>query len=304
MLSDSGGPCVCNDPADPTCAANEEYNLCKADLKRDYVIATACISLISTFLMGLFGNLPLGLAPGLGVNAYFAYSQVGFNGTGPITYGEALAAVFLEGILFFLLTLLGLRQWLARLIPRSITLAIGAGIGLFLTLIGLSGSGLGVITGGVSTPLQLGGCVAEYQDENGFCTGHVLQNPRLWLGVFLGGVVTAILFLYRVKGALLWPIFLVAIVSWPRPTGVTAFPHTVIGDSNFDYFKKVVTARGFKYLGPSNVDWKGYGNGKTWIALVSCGSHSRVSNWTDSVRSIRFRSCMSISWTLPVLWLP
>lgn len=253
---------------DPSCTTNEEYNLCKADLKRDYVIATAAISLISTFLMGLFGNLPLGLAPGLGVNAYFAYSQVGFNGTGPITYGEALAAVFLEGIVFFLLTLFGLRQWLARLIPRSITLAIGAGIGLFLTLIGLSSSGLGVISGGVSTPLQLAGCIAQYQDENGFCSGHVLQDPRLWLGVFLGGVTTAMLFLYRVKGALLWPIFLVAIVSWPRSTGVTAFPHTVLGNDNFDYFKKVVTARGFKYLGPSNVDWKGYGNGKTWIALV------------------------------------
>ena len=267
-MSDSGGPCVCNDPVDPSCTTNEEYNLCKADLKRDYVIATAAISLISTFLMGLFGNLPLGLAPGLGVNAYFAYSQVGFNGTGPITYGEALAAVFLEGIVFFLLTLFGLRQWLARLIPRSITLAIGAGIGLFLTLIGLSSSGLGVISGGVSTPLQLAGCLAQYQDENGFCSGHVLQDPRLWLGVFLGGVTTAMLFLYRVKGALLWPIFLVAIVSWPRSTGVTAFPHTVLGNDNFDYFKKVVTARGFKYLGPSNVDWKGYGNGKTWIALV------------------------------------
>ncbi|KAJ9097375.1 hypothetical protein QFC19_006844 [Naganishia cerealis] len=269
ILSDSGGPCVCTDPVDPSCSTNQEYNLCKADLKRDYVIATAAISLIATFLMGLFGNLPLGLAPGLGVNAYFAYSQVGFNGTGPITYGEALAAVFLEGIIFFLLTIFGLRQWLARLIPRSITLAIGAGIGLFLTLIGLSSSGLGVISGGSSTPLQLAGCLAQYQDENGFCSGHVLQDPRLWLGVFAGGVLTAVLFLYRVKGALLWPIFLVAIISWPRSTGVTAFPHTTIGDDNFNYFKKVVTARGFSYLGPKNIDWKGYANGRTWIALIS-----------------------------------
>ena len=79
-MSDSGGPCVCDGGADdPICLENLDYSLCKADLRRDYVVATSCVALISTFLMGLFANLPLGLAPGLGVNAYFAYSQVGFN---------------------------------------------------------------------------------------------------------------------------------------------------------------------------------------------------------------------------------
>lgn len=220
--------------------------------------------------MGAFANLPLGLAPGLGVNAFFAYSQVGVNGTGPITYGEALAAVFLEGLIFFALTIFGLRQWLARLIPRSIALAIGAGIGLYLTLIGLSSAGLNVISGGVSTPLQLAGCRPEYLDPvTGFCESHVLQDSRVWLGVFVGGILTAMLMLYRVKGALLWPMLLVAIISWPRPTEVTAFPHTVIGDSNFDFFKGVVAARPFHLLGPSNIDWKAYSNGKVWIALIS-----------------------------------
>ncbi|WWC98245.1 hypothetical protein V866_005136 [Kwoniella sp. B9012] len=271
ILSDSGGPCVCEGTADdPICAANTEYALCKNELSRDYVTATSAISLISTFLMGLFANMPLGLAPGLGVNAYFAYSQVGFNGTGPISYSEALAAVFLEGIIFFALTILGLRQWVVRLIPRSITTAIGCGIGLFLTIIGLSSSGLNVITGGISTPLQLGGCKSEFADATtGFCDSHVLQDPRMWLGIFVGGVLTAFLILYRVKGALLWPILLVSIISWPRPTSVTAFPHTEVGDSNFDFFKNVVAARGFKLLGPSNVDWKAYGNGKVWVALIS-----------------------------------
>lgn len=80
ILSDSGGPCVCDGGADdPICLENLDYSLCKAELRRDYVVATSCVALISTFLMGLFANLPLGLAPGLGVNAYFAYSQVGFN---------------------------------------------------------------------------------------------------------------------------------------------------------------------------------------------------------------------------------
>lgn len=70
-------------------------------------------------------------------------------------------------------------------------------------------------------------------------------------------------------GAFLWPILLVAIISWPRTTSVTAFPYTEVGNANFDFFRNVVSARGFKLLGPSNIDWKAYGNGKVWIALVS-----------------------------------
>jgi xanthine/uracil/vitamin C permease (AzgA family) len=70
-------------------------------------------------------------------------------------------------------------------------------------------------------------------------------------------------------GALLWPIFLVAIISWPRSTPVTHFPHTDLGDSDFNFFKNVVSARGFKLLGPHNVDFSAYGNGRVWIALIS-----------------------------------
>lgn len=85
--------------------------------------------------------------------------------------------------------------------PRSITSAIGVGIGLFLTIIGLSSSGLNVISGGVATPLQLAGCPAQYKDAvTGFCDSHVLQDPKVWVGVFVGGVFTAFLMLYRVKG--------------------------------------------------------------------------------------------------------
>lgn len=82
--------------------------------------------------MGALANLPVGMAPGLGLNAYFTYSIVGFHGSGMITYREALAAVFLEGWIFFFLSLLGLRQWLARIMPNSLVLAVGAGIGLFI----------------------------------------------------------------------------------------------------------------------------------------------------------------------------
>src|SRR5690349_24831864 len=96
------------------------------------VTATAAIACFSTLLMGLFANLPIGLAPGMGLNAYFAYTVVGFHGSNKIKYETAVAAVFIEGILFILLSIFGVRQWLARLIPQSIKIATGAGIGLYL----------------------------------------------------------------------------------------------------------------------------------------------------------------------------
>lgn len=74
------------------------------------------------------------------MNAYFAFTIVGVAGTGLVTYSEALAAIFLEGLLFFFLSLIGLRQALGRLLPRSITLATSTGIGLYLALIGLGES--------------------------------------------------------------------------------------------------------------------------------------------------------------------
>jgi len=83
--------------------------------------------------MGLFANMPIALAPGMGLNAYFTYTVVGFHGTGPVTYELALTAVFVEGFIFVALSLLGMRQWLARVIPTSIKLASSVGIGLYLS---------------------------------------------------------------------------------------------------------------------------------------------------------------------------
>lgn len=63
----------------------------------------------------------------------------------------------------------------------------------------------------------------------------------MWIGIFCGGILTVMLMMYRVKGAIIFGILLVSIISWPRPTSVTYFPHTPLGDSAFDFFKKVVT---------------------------------------------------------------
>ncbi|KAL4813866.1 hypothetical protein BDW67DRAFT_101463 [Aspergillus spinulosporus] len=244
ITSDTGGTCVC--PAEDlatACENNTEYLLCKQEVNRDLVTATAAIAAIASFFLGLLANLPVALAPGMGLNAYFAYTVVGHHGTGLIPYSLAVTAVFVEGWIFLGLTLLGIRQWLARAIPASIKLATGAGIGLYLTLIGLSYSaGLGVVQGGTSSPIQLAGCASDQFGEDGLCpSSEKMRNPTMWIGIFCGGVFTVFLMMYRVKGAVIAGILLVSIISWPRPTPVTYFPHTATGDSSFDFFKKVVT---------------------------------------------------------------
>ncbi|KAJ1335861.1 Purine transporter [Microdochium nivale] len=244
IVADSGGTCVCNGGADdPICVVNEEYLLCTADVKRDLVTATAAISALSTFFMGLLANLPVGLAPGMGLNAYFAYTVVGFHGSGPVPYEVALTAIFVEGWVFFALALFGMRQWLARAIPHSIKMATGVGIGLFLTLIGLTYSeGIGLIQGATSTPLVLAGCSpGAFDPTTGLCPdSQKMRNPSLWIGIFCGGVLTVMLSMYRVKGAIIAGIALVSIISWPRTTSSTYFPYTTIGDDRFDFFRKVV----------------------------------------------------------------
>jgi adenine/guanine/hypoxanthine permease len=118
----------------------------------------------------------------MGLNAYFTYQVVGYHGTGSVSYGLALTAVFVEGFVFVFLSLIGMRQWLVKVIPASVKVASGVGIGLFLTMIGLSYSaGIGAITGSSVTPTELGGCPPEYLDSTGACASHKLQNPTVSL---------------------------------------------------------------------------------------------------------------------------
>jgi AGZA family xanthine/uracil permease-like MFS transporter len=207
---------------------DEAYSLCLVEINRDFITATAAIAALGSFLMGIAANLPVAVA-------YLAYQIVGFHGTGPIDYRVAMTAVFVEGFIFVALSLLGIRQWLARIIPASIKVACGAGIGLFLTLIGLSYSaGLGAITGAKATPLELGGCPPEYLDpDTGACLSHKATNPTMWLGFLVGGVFTALLMTYKVRGSMIVGIALVSFFSWPRDTSITFFPRTVVGDARF-----------------------------------------------------------------------
>ncbi|RSM08452.1 hypothetical protein CEP52_004677 [Fusarium oligoseptatum] len=181
--------------------------------------------------------------PGMGLNAYFTFQVVGYNASGPIPYRLALTAVFVEGLIFVFLALTGMRQWLVKLIPATIKTATGVGIGFFLTEIGLSYSaGIGAITGGwTATPLALGGCPVEMIDEvTGMCAGGQMSSPKLWVAVFCGGIVTAFLMAFRIKYALIIGIALVSMLSWPRNTPITYFPHSPEGDSRFEFFKQIV----------------------------------------------------------------
>ncbi|KAJ5975571.1 xanthine/uracil permease [Penicillium waksmanii] len=253
ITSETGGTCVCPaESMDDFCATNSEYLLCVQEIKRDIVTATAAIAALSTFCMGLFANLPIALAPGMGLNAYFAYTVVGYHGSGLVPYSVALTAVFVEGWVFFGLTLIGMRQWLARALPSSIKLATGVGIGLYLALIGLTYSaGIGLVQGAQDTPIELAGCYnspENFDKETGLCLSSTkMRSPTMWVGIFCGGVFTAMLMMYRVKGAVIAGILLVSIISWPRTTPVTYFPYTELGSSSFDFFKKVVTFHPIKH---------------------------------------------------------
>jgi len=127
--------------------------------------ATIVATAIACFIMGFYGRTwPIGLAPGMGINAFVAFVVVG---TLKYTPAEALAAVLLAGILFLLVSLTPLRAWIINSIPRSLKLGIGAGIGLFLAIIGLEIMGVVVdhpvtlvTIGNITNPIVLLGCLA------------------------------------------------------------------------------------------------------------------------------------------------
>ncbi|ORZ27911.1 nucleoside transporter [Lobosporangium transversale] len=268
IVTDSGGTCVCNNGGNATdvgCFTDPGYADCLATLKLDMVTATAAIACFSTLLMGLFANLPIGLAPGMGLNAYFTYTVVGFHGSNKISYETAVAAVFIEGILFILLSLFGIRQWLARLIPQSIKIATGAGIGLYLAFIGFqSSAGIGLIGGDKATLVALAGCV---KDGTGACIeGTQMRGPTTWMGIF-GLVIIGVCLLFRVKGAVLVGIVTISILSWIRGTTFTYFPYSDAGNASFDYFKKVVTFHPIQTT-IGKMDFQ-LNNSEVWIALIT-----------------------------------
>ena len=114
-------------------------------------IATCLAAALACFIMGLYANWPVGLAPGMGLNAFFTYTIVGELG---YPWQTALGAVFIAGILFVVLTITRLREWMLVSIPWNLRIAMGAGIGLFVGMIGLKNGG--IIIDHPATLLSLG----------------------------------------------------------------------------------------------------------------------------------------------------
>lgn len=153
------------------------------------LFAATCIGAgIASIAMGLYANYPLALAPGMGLNAYFAFTVVGGL---HVPWQVALGAVFLSGVLFLVVSLLRLREWLINTIPLSLKLGIGAGIGLFLALIGLENMGLVVAhpatlvtLGRLTSPATLLAC-------GGFVVMAALAARGIAAAVLIGILATA-----------------------------------------------------------------------------------------------------------------
>ncbi|KAG5190681.1 permease family-domain-containing protein [Tribonema minus] len=245
ILAATGGPCPGEFPAGTDYFADEDYLLCVQDVKKSLLTATAASSAISCFLMGMFANMPIQLAPAMGMNAYFAFTVVGVNGGSTVSYETALTAVFIEGWIFLALSITGLRQIMAVCFPHCIKEAITPGIGLFLTHIGLQTSeGIGLVVGDSATLVHLGGCPPDkriYPIEFSswyMCNGNVMTSARTWIGA-IAFLCMALLLTKRIRTGMLLVIIVVSVMSWFRDTDFTQFPNDFLGDEKFDYFKKV-----------------------------------------------------------------
>lgn len=316
ILADSGGPCtvadcvpLCSDPSVPlpNCTGsnlrviqpdvsckfdpvNPGYASCLETVRKDLIVATVASSLIGCVIMGAFANLPLALAPGMGTNAYFAYTVVGFHGSGNVPYKSALAAVFIEGLIFLFISAVGFRAKLAKLVPKPVRISSSAGIGLFLAFIGLQNNqGIGLIGYNPSTIVTLGGCPSSSRISvapvlaaaNGtvslmpggtvsgdiFCLRDRMESPTLWLGI-VGFVIISYCLVKNIKGAMIYGILFVTAVSWFRNTEVTAFPNTDAGNAAHEYFKKVVDIHVLEKTAGA-LSFETIGKDYFWEALVT-----------------------------------
>jgi len=154
-------------------------------------VATCLAAALGSLIMALFANWPIGMAPGMGLNAFFAFTVVQTMG---YTWEQALGAVFISGVIFVVLTVTGARAWLIAGIPQSLRSAIAAGIGLFLAIIALGNAG--IVVANDATKVALGD----------------LREPGPLFAV-LGFFIIAALDALRVRGAILIGILAVTALS-------------------------------------------------------------------------------------------
>ena len=181
--------------------------------------ATALSAAIATFIMGFFANYPIALASGMGLNAYFTYTVCLGMGLGDNAWKIALTAVLVEGIIFIILSLFKFREKLVNSIPANLKYGITAGIGLFITIVGLKGAGV-VTTDAFALP-----------------DGSVSSSTLVKLGDFaspnvvlalIGVLLIAILMVYKVKGAMLIGI----VATWLLGIGAELIGWYEVGGAN------------------------------------------------------------------------
>ena len=154
-------------------------------------VGTCLAAAVACLFMGLFANWPVGLAPGMGLNAFFTYTVVGEMG---YAWETALGAVFIAGVLFFIMSITPLRRWMLDSIPLNLRIAMGAGVGLFIGFIGLKNGGI-IISDG-ATFLSLG----DFTNSSTLLAG-------------LGFLLIAILSIRKIPGAILIGILTVTLLS-------------------------------------------------------------------------------------------
>ena len=164
--------------------------------------ATAISSAIATLVMALWANLPVALAPGMGLNAFFTFTVCKEMGC---SWQLALTAVLIEGIIFIVLSVFGIREKIINAIPAGMKKAVAVGIGLFIALIGLSNAG--IVVGGIGTTI-------------GFVNFDMEHTTAVV--AMIGLIITIVLYLLKVPGAILIAILATTVIG--IPFGVTSIP--------------------------------------------------------------------------------
>ena len=177
-------------------------------------LATAIASAIACLIMGLVANYPVGLSAGMGVNAFFTYTCIFTMG---FTYQEALAAVFVSGAIFLIISVTGIRKTIINSIPKNLKLAIGAGIGFFIAFIGFSNAG--IVVANSATKVALGD----------------VSNPTVLLSLF-GLVVTIGLMAKKVNAAVFYGLLATAVFGVILGVcGISGMPGLPTSIVSFDF---------------------------------------------------------------------
>jgi AGZA family xanthine/uracil permease-like MFS transporter len=152
-------------------------------------LATALSAALASIIMGLYANYPIALAPGMGVNAFFSFTAVNMLGG---SWQAGLAAVFISGVLFLIISLTGIRKMVINAIPKNLKLAIGAGIGFFIAFIGLQNAGIVVNNDAVLVGLGDLTAPTVLLAVFGILVTFALLARKISAGVFYGLVITAV----------------------------------------------------------------------------------------------------------------